>query len=89
MAGVSSFQTARSPSLKKESDPESYTDIEAALKTWDDQTIVHKGQAIRIDGSGYSGIARLTLLRILQEHCQRHGVQMHFTTRVAPEKPVE
>jgi len=56
--------------------------VEAVLKTWDDQTIVHKGQAVRIDGSGYSGIARLTLLRILQKHCQRHGVEMHFVTHL-------
>jgi anthraniloyl-CoA monooxygenase len=72
----------RALSFLKESDPESYADIEAALKTWDDQTIVHKGEAIRIDGSGYSGIARLTLLRILQKHCQRHGVEMYFTNRL-------
>lgn len=72
----------RALSFLKESDPESYADIEAALKTWDDQTIVHKDQAVRIDGSGYSGIARLTLLHILQVHCQRHGIAMHFTTRL-------
>src|SRR5260370_13150904 len=75
--------SSRALSFLKESDPESYSDVEAALKTWDDQTIVHKGQAVKIDGSGYSGIARLTLLRILQEHCQRHGVEMHFTTRLS------
>jgi anthraniloyl-CoA monooxygenase len=73
----------RALSFLKESDPESYADIEAALKTWDDQTIVHKGQAVRTDGSGYSGIARLTLLRILQAHCLRRGVEMHFTTRLS------
>jgi anthraniloyl-CoA monooxygenase len=73
----------RALSFLKESDPESYADIEAALKTWDDQTIVHQGQAVRIDGSVYSGIARLTLLRILQDHCQRQGVEMHFTSRLS------
>ncbi|HEX6554954.1 MAG TPA: FAD-dependent monooxygenase [Ktedonobacteraceae bacterium] len=70
-------------SFLKESDPESYSDVEAALKTWDDQTIVHKGHAVRIDGSGYSAIARLTLLHILQEYCQRHGVEIHFATRLS------
>jgi 2-polyprenyl-6-methoxyphenol hydroxylase-like FAD-dependent oxidoreductase len=73
----------RALSFLKESDPESYADIEATLKTWDDQTIVHKGQVVRVDGSGYSGIARLTLLRILQDHCQRYGVEMHFSTRLS------
>src|SRR5260370_11787509 len=74
--------SSRAVSFLKESDPESYSDVEAALKTWDDQTIVHKGQAVKIDGSGYSGISRLTLLHILQEHCRRHGVEMHFATRL-------
>jgi anthraniloyl-CoA monooxygenase len=73
----------RALSFLKESDPESYADIKAALKTWDDQTIVHKGQAVKIDGSSYSGIARLTLLHILQDHCQRHGVEMQFATRLS------
>lgn len=72
----------RALSFLKEIDPASYTDIEAQLRTWDDQTIVQKGERVRIDGSGYSGISRLALLRILQEHCRRHGVQMQFETRL-------
>ena len=72
----------RALSFLKESDLESYSDIEAALKTWDDQTIIHKSQAVKIDGSGYSGISRLTLLHTLQEHCQRHGVEMYFAARL-------
>jgi anthraniloyl-CoA monooxygenase len=73
----------RALSFLKESDQQSYADIKAALKTWDNQTIIHKGQAVKIDGSAYSGIARLTLLRILQDHCQRQGVEMHFATRLS------
>ena len=46
----------RALSFLKESDLESYVDIEAALKTWDDQTIVHKGQTVKIDGSGYVSV---------------------------------
>ncbi len=72
----------RALSFLKESEPESYADIEAVLKTWDDQTIIHKGQPVKIDGSSYAGIARLTLLQILQEHCRRLGVEMRFTTRL-------
>lgn len=77
----------RALSFLKESDAESYTDIEAELKTWDDQTIIHKNEAVKIDGSGYSGIARLTLLRILQEYCRRYGVVMHFTTHLPDAVP--
>ena len=72
----------RAVSFLKDSDPESYTAIEAQLRTWDDQTIVQKGEKVQIDGSGYSGIGRLALLLILQEHCRRHGVQMQFETRL-------
>ena len=61
----------RALSFLKESEPESYADIETHLRTWDDLTIVHRSEPVRIDGSGYAGIARLTLLQILQEHCKR------------------
>ena len=65
------------------SHPASYRDIERSLETWDDQAIVHKNTQVRIDGSGFSGIARLELLRILQEHCRRAGVDLQFDTRLA------
>jgi anthraniloyl-CoA monooxygenase len=64
------------------SEPESYADLERGLETWDDQLVVHRGQAVRIDGIGFSGLARLALLRILQEHCRRRGVRLHFETRL-------
>jgi anthraniloyl-CoA monooxygenase len=69
------------------SDPESYADIEQRLQTWDDQTIVHQGQQVRIDGFGFSGIARLELLRILQEHCRRRGVALEFERRLTDLAP--
>ncbi|MFL5700554.1 MAG: NAD(P)-binding protein, partial [Ktedonobacteraceae bacterium] len=72
----------RALSFLKESEPVSYADIETHLRTWDDLTIVHRGEPVRIDGSGYAGIARLTLLQILQEHCKRCGVEMRFETRL-------
>jgi 2-polyprenyl-6-methoxyphenol hydroxylase-like FAD-dependent oxidoreductase len=33
-----------------EADPESYRDLEARLEVWSDQAIVHRGEAVRIDG---------------------------------------
>ncbi len=72
----------RALSYLKDSDSASYTDIEAQLRTWDDLTIVQKGGRVRIDGSAYAGIGRLALLRILQEHCRQHGVEMRFETRL-------
>ncbi len=69
-------------SFLAESDPDSYRDIEARLETWTDQAIVHRGQMVRIDGLGFSGIARLHLLGILQDHCRQRGVELKFDTRV-------
>jgi 2-polyprenyl-6-methoxyphenol hydroxylase-like FAD-dependent oxidoreductase len=64
------------------SDPDSYHALARRLQTWADQVIVHRGQAIRIDGLAFSGIARLELLRVLQERCRGLGVDLQFDTRV-------
>jgi len=66
----------------READPSSYADIEARLRTWPDQAIVHRDQEVRIDGLSFSGIARLELLQILQRHCRAHDVQLHFGHRL-------
>jgi 2-polyprenyl-6-methoxyphenol hydroxylase-like FAD-dependent oxidoreductase len=66
----------------KDADPESYWDIERRLQTWNDQAIVHRDQQVRIDGLGFSGIARLELLHILQAHCRGQGVELRFQERL-------
>ena len=64
-----------------EADPESYRELEPRLEVWSDQAIVHRGEAVRIDGLGFSGIARLALLGVLQAHCRRRGVVLELATR--------
>ena len=64
-----------------DADPESYRDLEARLEGWSDQTIVHRGERVRVDGLGFSGIARLTLLGILQGHCRGRGVTLDLGAR--------
>lgn len=73
----------RALSYLETSDPEAYQSIARSLQTWDDQAINHKGQTVRIDGLGFSGIARLELLRILQEHCRRVGVELQFERQLS------
>jgi 2-polyprenyl-6-methoxyphenol hydroxylase-like FAD-dependent oxidoreductase len=70
----------RAVSYLEEADPASHADLAAALERWDDRVIVAHGQHVRIDGAGFSGIARLRRLEILHEHCRRAGVQMRFET---------
>src|SRR5438874_1200035 len=72
----------RALSFLEEAHPESYSDIALRLQSWPDQMIVHRNQQVRIDGIGFSGIARLALLQLLQQHCRRQGVELHFERRV-------
>jgi len=74
--------SGRALSFMEASDPDSYADIACRLETWDDQTIVHNDEIVRIDGYGFSGIARIDLLMILQAHCRRRGVTLYFNTRL-------
>jgi 2-polyprenyl-6-methoxyphenol hydroxylase-like FAD-dependent oxidoreductase len=78
----------RALSFLEAADPESYADLGASLQTWDDQVIVHRDEAVRIDNIGFSGIARLDLLRVLQEHCRRSGVTLRFERRLTDIGPL-
>jgi len=57
-----------------EADRDSHARIVEALETWRDLTIVHRDHAVRIDGNGFSGIARLELLQLLADFCHQAGV---------------
>ena len=57
-------------------------DLRDRLESWDDLTVVHRDDAISIDGHGFTAIARLELLQLLQRHCAAAGVEMRFETRV-------
>lgn len=61
----------------RDADARSHARIISALETWQDLTIVHRDQRVTIDGNGFSGIARLDLLRLLTEFCEEAGVAPH------------
>lgn len=69
-------------SFLQDADADSYADLEPCLQTWNDQVIVHRDERVRIDGIGFSGIARLELLQVLQDHCRRRGVVLEFERRL-------
>ena len=72
----------RALSFLQDADPDSYADLHRRWQTWDDQVIVHRNERVRIDGIGFSGIARLELLQVLQDHCRRRGVGLDFERRL-------
>jgi 2-polyprenyl-6-methoxyphenol hydroxylase-like FAD-dependent oxidoreductase len=59
-------------------EPQMHGRLAAAMESWPMQRIVHRGVAVDIDGNGFSGIARLKLLQILQAECEAAGVRLRF-----------
>jgi 2-polyprenyl-6-methoxyphenol hydroxylase-like FAD-dependent oxidoreductase len=75
--------SARALAFLQQADPDSYADLDRRLQTWDDQVIVHRDERVRIDGIGFSGIARLELLQVLHDHCRGCGVALQFERRLS------
>ncbi len=62
----------------RDSDAPSFERITAACEKWDNVDIVHRGQCVTVRGNRFSGIARITFLRVLQERCRELGVDLQF-----------
>jgi 2-polyprenyl-6-methoxyphenol hydroxylase-like FAD-dependent oxidoreductase len=59
-------------------EPELYRVLSAQMERWPMQRIAHRGERIDIDGNGFSSIARLALLQILQKLCRDAGVSIEY-----------
>ena len=62
--------------------PDLHAQLLPRMQHWPIQRIVHRGEAVDIDGNGFSAVARLELNRFLQQLCRDAGVSMHFETRI-------
>jgi 2-polyprenyl-6-methoxyphenol hydroxylase-like FAD-dependent oxidoreductase len=58
-----------------EDDPDTYAAMTPHLESWNDITIRHAGEEIRIDGIGFAAIGRLHLLQILQQRVRSVGIE--------------
>jgi 2-polyprenyl-6-methoxyphenol hydroxylase-like FAD-dependent oxidoreductase len=67
----------------REDDPETIELIAPRMQSWRDMTIVHRGEAVVIDGVGFSAIGRLELLQLLQQRARAVGVKLEFGRTVA------
>jgi 2-polyprenyl-6-methoxyphenol hydroxylase-like FAD-dependent oxidoreductase len=74
--------SSRALELLGEFDGDALREMTRAMEVWDDQTVVHRGEAIVIDGGGYAGIARIRLLKILQRMCEAAGVVLNHGERI-------
>jgi anthraniloyl-CoA monooxygenase len=64
-----------------ELEPLSYQRITERLAHWDDIDVFHRGEVIRSGGHGFSGIARTTLLAILQDRAREVGVDVRSSVK--------
>ncbi|HEX5094145.1 MAG TPA: FAD-dependent monooxygenase [Burkholderiales bacterium] len=69
--------------------PQLHVALAGRMQSWPMQRIVHRDAAIDIDGNGFSAIARLELLRLLQRECRDAGVALHFGKRLAAPPPAD
>ena len=58
--------------------PVAFDRLAARMERWADLTIVHRDEAVRVDGNGFSAIGRLDLLRGLHDLCREAGVTLGF-----------
>jgi anthraniloyl-CoA monooxygenase len=70
-------------SYLKENDEDSYQRITDTFETWDNVDIVERDQKITVRGNKFSGIARIEILKILQNRCQELDVDLRFRNEVS------
>jgi anthraniloyl-CoA monooxygenase len=61
-----------------DADPESYAEITKAFAHWTDIDIHYQGAVVTSTGHGFSGLARVKLLNILQRRAMDLGVKIRF-----------
>jgi len=59
----------------REDDETTYLAITPHMQSWNDITIIHRGERVTIDGVGFSAIGRLKLLQLLQSRARSVGVE--------------
>lgn len=71
----------------EESDPVSFARIREEFAYWTDIETYYGDTCVTSTGHGFCGLARKTLLQILQARCEEVGVQLHFETEVDLDDP--
>lgn len=59
-------------------EPQMHAGLARVMESWPMQRIVHRDEALDIDGNGFSSIGRLELLQLLHAECRSAGVKIRF-----------
>ena len=71
----------------RDADLPSYEEITKNFVEWTVIEVHYKGEIVGCGGHHFAGISRKLFLQILQKHCERHGVKLHYMTEI--KKPEE
>nr|HRC86129.1 FAD-dependent monooxygenase [Thermoanaerobaculia bacterium] len=63
-------------------DPATAAALEPLWMLWEDVVVVHRGERVRIGGNHFAGIARITLLKVLQDRCRELGIDVRYGTEI-------
>jgi anthraniloyl-CoA monooxygenase len=69
-------------------DAESHAEITRKFEAWDNVDVVHRSEKISIHGNSFSGIARLRLLKILQQRAEELGVEVSYRSEIQDFEPL-
>jgi anthraniloyl-CoA monooxygenase len=64
-------------------DEPSHAQITRDFEAWDNVDVVHRNEKISIHGNSFSGIARIRLLKILQQRCEALAIRINFRTEIS------
>ncbi len=56
--------------------------LEAQMERWPEQKIVHRDEAVLVDGNGFAAIGRLQLLTTLEGLCEAAGVRIEYGRKI-------
>ena len=66
-----------------EDDPETLAAIAPHMESWQDITLIHRGENIAIDGIGFAAIGRLKLLQLLDARTRSVGIEPSYGRVIA------
>ena len=69
-------------SYLRDTDRSVYERIREQAIFWDHLDVVHRGQRVRVRGTAFAGLTRLTLVQLLRRRCVEAGVALRCHTNV-------